>query len=150
MTDGLTSDASSGLIGCLPVNSFSGAPSHPLLFSRQSLSVSFRLGSGSMVLSSGAPLRNVHLCPTGHTEFSLGKGGPREGYIGMYLSATLGCSFDCSKAPFLVVSWDSEDGICGCFQSPRLAQLVEHSTDTRKVLGSNPKARTLKRTYMAV
>jgi len=59
-----------------------------------------------MVLSSGAPLRNVHLCPTGHTEFSLGKGGPREGYIGMYLSATLGCSFDCSKAPFLVVSWD--------------------------------------------
>lgn len=24
----------------------------------------------------------------------------------------------------------------------RLAQLVEHSTDTRKVLGSNPRART--------
>ena len=30
-----------------------------------------------------------------------------------------------------------------CLICARLAQLVEHSTDTRKVLGSNPRARTL-------
>ncbi len=29
-----------------------------------------------------------------------------------------------------------------CEPYARLAQLVEHSTDTRKVLGSNPRART--------
>ena len=33
---------------------------------------------------------------------------------------------------------------------PRLAQLVEHSTDTRKVLGSNPRARTQDETFVFV
>ncbi len=46
--------------------------------------------------------------------------------------------FYCSISGILIVSWN-------CFRktlSARLAQLVEHSTDTRKVLGSTPRART--------
>ncbi len=35
-----------------------------------------------------------------------------------------------------------------CCVSPGIAQLVERSTDTRKVLGSNPSARTQNANYL--
>jgi hypothetical protein len=47
---------------------------------------------------------------------------------------------------FLLLIFLLFGSIVGLFRDstlcPRLAQLVEHSTDTRKVLGSTPKART--------
>lgn len=44
---------------------------------------------------------------------------------------------------FLVVfGLEKKVFVCYSLRTARLAQLVEHSTDTRKVLGSNPSART--------
>ena len=43
---------------------------------------------------------------------------------------------------FLVLFWPSSANAHASAGQARIAQLVEHSTDTRKVLGSTPSART--------